>query len=56
MDVGLADEPWPWTRVLSRRLFPGRQQVPTPWRELYRRSWTSPMLASNTRHRLAYAD
>jgi transposase-like protein len=55
MRVGLAEEPWEWRRVLSRRLFPQRETLPGVWRELYRREWTTPVLRSNTRHRLCYA-
>jgi hypothetical protein len=55
MRVGLATEPWSWKRVLSRRLFPDRESLPGCWGELYRRDWTTPVLASNTRHRLAHA-
>jgi hypothetical protein len=55
MRVGLTDARWDWKRVLSRRLFVGRQRLPAIWHELYRRDWTSPMLASNSRHRLTLA-
>ena len=55
MRVGLTDSRWDWRRVLSRRLFVERERPPAIWLELYRRDWTSPMLASNTRHRLRYA-
>jgi len=55
MRVGLTGEPWTWRRVLARRLFPGREPLPPVWRELYRRDWTTPVLPSNTRHRLAHA-
>jgi transposase-like protein len=55
MRVGLATEPWSWRRVLARRLFPGRQPLPDVWGALYRRDWTTPVLTSNTRHRLVQA-
>ena len=55
MRLGLTDTRWDWRRVLSRRLFLARETLPPVWRELYRRDWTSPMLRSNTRHRLIYA-
>jgi transposase-like protein len=55
MRVGLTDSRWDWRRVLSRRLFVAQERLPGVWLELYRRDWTSPMLASNTRHRLALA-
>jgi len=55
MHVGLTAERWPWRRVLARRLFPGRERMPHAWRDLYRRDWTTPILPSNTRHRLRHA-
>ena len=55
MRVGLTDRPWTWRRVLACRLFPHRQPLPEVWRELYQRDWTTPLLPSNTRHRLAHA-
>ena len=56
MRIGLTDSRWGWPQVFSRRLFPARETVPPMWRTLYRRDWTSPMLPSNTRHRLVYAE
>ena len=50
MRIGLTREQWGWKRVLSRRLFPERQELPEPWGLLYRRGWTTPLLASNARH------
>ena len=55
MSLGLAFEPWSWPRVLSRRLFPGREETPAVWDKLYRREWTTEALRSNTRHRLKLA-
>lgn len=55
MRIGLTDSRWSWKRVFSRRLFVEREGPPSSWRVLYRRDWTSPMLKSNTRHRLVYA-
>ena len=55
MRVGLTDELWSWRRVLAMRLFETREQVPTVWRQLYRRQWTTPGLRSNTRHNLVHA-
>ena len=51
MRLGLTDQPWKWERVLGRRLFPDRERLDGVWLELYRRDWTTPELASNTRHR-----
>jgi len=53
MWVGLADEAWSWSRVLARRLFPGRVLVPEPWKKVYRRDWDTG--ARFTRHRLKHA-
>jgi hypothetical protein len=50
MRLGLTDRPWKWERVLGRRLFPDRERLDGVWLELYRRAWTTPELASNTRH------
>jgi hypothetical protein len=55
MQVGLTGERWSWRRVLARRLFPGRGTLPPVWRELYRRDWITPVLRSNTQHRLVHA-
>lgn len=55
MRLGLATEPWSWRRALARRLFPARETLPRVWRDLYRRDWTTPVLPSNSRHRLAHA-
>jgi hypothetical protein len=55
MDAGLADESWPWTRVLSRRLFPARTPTPATWAYLYRRLWTTPLFIVNSQHRLSRA-
>lgn len=55
MRLGLATEPWTWRRTLARRLFPARESLPRVWRDLYRRDWTTPVLPSNTRHRLSQA-
>jgi len=56
MRIGLTDSRWDWPQVFSRRLFPAREDVPDIWRTLYRRDWISPMLPSNSRHRLIYAN
>jgi transposase-like protein len=55
MRLGMTETRWDWKRVLSRRLFVERERLPAPWLELYRRDWSSPMLASNARHRLRWA-
>ena len=55
MRIGLTDSRWDWNYVFSRRLFVVRESLPAAWRVLYRRDWTSPMLPSNTRHRLVHA-
>ena len=53
--LGLTDTCWSWRRVLARRLFPGREILPAPWREIYNRQWITPVLPSNTRHGLVHA-
>ena len=55
MRLGLAEAPWPWRQLLSRRLFRGRLSVPHVWSELYRRDWTTPVLPVNRRHDLRHA-
>lgn len=40
MRLGLADTPWRWERVLSRRLFPARSSAPASALKLYRKQWT----------------
>ena len=55
MLLGLSDAPWSWKRVLSRRLFFDRVDLPEPWPVLYRREWTTPLLSSNNRHDLVRA-
>ena len=56
MRLGLATEPWSWRRTMARRLFPARETLPRAWRDLYRRDWITPVLPSNTRHRLTHAN
>lgn len=48
---GLAAEPWSWRRVLARRLFPSRIEVPEAWMKVYRRDWDADESGSMTRHR-----
>jgi transposase-like protein len=55
MRLGLTTEPWTWRRVLSRRLFPGRESLSPVGRRLYRRDWTTPLFPRNTRHDLKHA-
>jgi hypothetical protein len=55
MSLGLTDARWNWKRVLSRRLFYNRITLPGEWPQLYSRDWTTPLLASNARHRLLRA-
>jgi hypothetical protein len=55
MRLGLVPARWNWTRVFTRRMFPDRESVPPVWLELYRRDWSTPVLRSNTRHRLIHA-
>jgi hypothetical protein len=55
MKLGLADEPWSWTRVFSRRLFSTREQVPKPWKRVYARDWDEDAAGRFTRHRLKHA-
>jgi len=53
--LGLTDARWDWKRVLSQRLFFDRVELPEPWPLLYRRGWTTPLLANNARHELRRA-
>ena len=55
MLLGLADEPWSWSRVLARRLFPSHVPLPESWARLYRRDWITPELGTNSRHTLIQA-
>jgi len=55
MVLGLAREPWSWSRVLSRRLFAWRQPVPESWRTVYRRELITPEIGPNTLHALKNA-
>lgn len=55
MRLGLADRPWGWSRLLSRRLFPRREAVPACWDAIYRRDWTTPLWKNNSRHQLSRA-
>jgi len=55
MRLGLATEPWPWRRVLSRRLFPARLSLTPLAVQLYQRKWTTPVLLRNITHALKHA-
>lgn len=55
MRLGLAEEPWSWERLFSRRRFPGREKLTEVERRLYRRDWTTPVLPRNARHRRKHA-
>jgi transposase-like protein len=48
--LGLAETRWSWKQALSQRLFYERTSLPAPWPMLYRREWTTPLLAANARH------
>jgi hypothetical protein len=55
MALNLTSRRWRWEEVLSRRLFFGREVLPEPWGQLYRREWKTPLLASNATHALSRA-
>jgi hypothetical protein len=55
MALGLADKPWSWRRLLGQRLFAGRESPPQVWRQLYKRSWQTPLIGRNTSHALKLA-
>ncbi len=50
MVVGLAEHPWRWERILSRRLFPGREPVTEVGRSIYQKRWTTTLPALSRRH------
>lgn len=53
--LGLTDRRWTWSEVLAHRLFPDRIGITGVDRVLHDRRWTTPVLGSNTRHRLKLA-
>ncbi len=55
MRLGLVPRPLAWSQVFSRRLFPGRIQVPPGWMKVYRRAWITPAVGRNLRHALVQA-
>ncbi len=55
MRLGLAAEPWSWSRVLAQRLFPWRVTVPEPWQAIYRRELITSVIGKNRRHQLVNA-
>lgn len=50
MRLGLAEGPWRWERILSRRLFPGREKPSGSALRLYRKRWTPQMPPLDRRH------
>ena len=50
MRVDLADAPWRWERVLSRRLFQGREVPSESALRLYRKQWTPGMPTLRLKH------
>ena len=55
MRLGLAREPWTWSRLLARRLFPWRLELPRPWATVYRRGLVTPEIGPNRPHALVRA-
>jgi hypothetical protein len=55
MALGLADKPWSWRQLLGQRLFAGRESPPPVWRQIYKRSWETPLVGRNTSHALKLA-
>ena len=55
MEIGLTQAQWSWDRVLARRLFPDRLQLPPGWSKVYRREWITASIGPNTLHRARYA-
>ena len=55
MLLGLAGEPWSWSRILGRRLFPSLVPLHPTWTKLYRRDWATPEHGRNARHSLVQA-
>ncbi len=50
MRLGLAEEPWRWERILSRRLFVERERPTAFDLDLYRKRWTPHLPPLNRKH------
>jgi len=55
IELGLTPERWSWQRLLARRLFPSRLQVPEAWMRTYRREWGTPDIGHDAPHTLKRA-
>lgn len=55
MHLGLTLAPWTWRQALSKRLFWTRVRLPPAWRDLYQRTWITPVLPTNSRHDCRHA-
>ena len=55
MEAGLTDSQWDWERVLARRLFPDRVELPPGWGKVYRREWITASIGANTLHRARFS-
>jgi hypothetical protein len=55
MRLGLAQTPWSLARILARRLFASRLDVPEVWRGYYRREVVTPGVSNPRRHQLLRA-
>ena len=44
-----------WERVLARRLFPDRVELPPGWGKVYRREWITASIGANTLHRARFS-
>lgn len=50
MWLGMAEAPWSWGRVLSRRLFPWRERASWAQLRLYRKRWTQDLPELHRKH------
>jgi transposase-like protein len=50
MRLGLANTPWQWERVLSRRLFPAREPVSDSTLRIYTKRWTPGLRELDLKH------